>query len=381
MTQTREKADAPASSEDSTPQARPVASPRRKNSFDIARFVAASLVLVSHSFVLTGHAEPAVGDGSLGAFAVNVFFIMSGFLITQSWIQYPRFMVFMIKRSLRIFPALIVVCAMSILVLGFFSSLPYGTYLKTPGAVQYMNNIMLFNTTYGLPGVFAGNVYPGAVNGSLWTLAYEFVMYLSIAFLGALFLFRRWSAIGIWFGLLLLNFSQMFDPFKRILNFNLFYLDARLLARLALLFYSGVVLQVLVKRVRYRAIYWLPALALFFVVVHFYPASTTVLSGLLLAYGVLGFCQLPIFSGFGRYGDFSYGIYVYAFVVQQVVAHLTNTHSVWTMFIFAFPATVALGAVSWRLIEEPCLRLKRVVQNSDYPLSERHKRRIQSFQN
>ena len=357
-----------------------VTSPRRKNSFDIARFVAASLVLVSHSFALTGNVEPKVGDITLGLFAVWVFFVMSGFLITQSWIQYPRFMVFMIKRALRIFPALIVVCVVSILCLGLLSTLSYFTYLKTPGTVQYLNNILMFNTSYGLPGVFSENVYPGAVNGSLWTLAYEFTMYLSIAYLGALFLFRRWSAFGIWFGLLLLNVVQLFDPFKRFFNFSLFYLDARLMSQLALMFYSGVVLQAFVKRVQYRAILWVPALGLFFLGTHFYPSSTAVLAGLLLGYGVLGFCHLRFFSGFGRYGDFSYGIYVYAFVVQQVVADLTNTHSPLEMFVLAFPATVILGALSWRLVEARCLKLKKAVQNSDYPLTERHLVRTRSFQ-
>lgn len=357
-----------------------VSSPRRKNSFDIARFVAASLVLVSHSFALTGNVEPKVGDITLGLFSVWVFFIMSGFLITQSWIQYPRFMVFMIKRALRIFPALIVVCVASIIVLGFFSTLSYYGYLKTPGAVQYLNNILMFNTSYGLPGVFSTNVYPGAVNGSLWTLAYEFTMYLSIAFLGALFLFRRWSAFGIWLGLLLLNVVQLFDPFKRFFTFNLFYLDARLMSQLALMFYTGVVLQVFVKRIQYKAILWVPALGLFFLATHYYPSSAPVLSGLLLGYGVLGFCHLRTFSGFGRYGDFSYGIYVYAFVVQQVVADVTGTRSALEMFVLAFPATVILGALSWRLIEARCLKLKKAVQNSDYPLTERHMARVRSFQ-
>jgi peptidoglycan/LPS O-acetylase OafA/YrhL len=94
----------------------------------------------------------------------------------------------------------------------------------------------------------------------------------------------------------------------------------------------------------------------------------------------LGFCHLPFFSNFGRYGDFSYGIYVYAFVVQQVVADLTHTHRPLEMFVLAFPVTVILGALSWRLIEARCLKLKKAVQNSDYPLTERHLVRIRSFQ-
>lgn len=357
-----------------------IASPRRRNSFDLVRFVAASLVLVSHSFALSGHVEPNVGDIHLGLFAVWVFFIMSGFLITQSWLQYPRFMVFMIKRALRIFPALIVVCLVTILGLGLLSTLSYFDYIKTPGTIQYFNNVLLFNTSYTLPGVFTDNVYPAAVNGSLWTLAYEFTMYLSVGLLGALVLFRRWGVFGIWLGLLLLNVIQLFDAGNRFFNFSLFYLDARLMSQLALMFYSGVVLQAFARRIPYRAALWVSALIAFFVITHFFPSMTAVAAGLLLGYGVIGFCHLTTFHSFGRFGDFSYGIYVYAFVVQQVVAHATDTRSPLEMFVLSFPVTVLLGIVSWHLVEERCLKLKKAVQKSDYPLREHHLVRIRSFQ-
>ena len=356
-----------------------VASPRRKNSFDSVRFVAAALVLVSHSFALTGHVQPMVGNVTVGTLAVWIFFIMSGFLIAQSWIQYPRFMVFMIKRTLRIFPALIVVLVLSIVCLGALSTLPYFTYLKTPGTLQYLNNVLLVNTTYELPGVFSETIYPNAVNGSLWTLAYEFTMYLSIAYLGVLSLLRKWSAFGIWIGLLALNLMQLFAPSEKLFHFSLFYLDAKWMAQLALMFYTGVVMYVFARQIPFKAGFWAPALGLFAVGAHFFPSYTAVLGGVLLGYGVLGFCHLRAFSGFGRFGDFSYGVYIYAFVVQQVVAELTRTHSPLEMFALAFPATVLLGALSWHLVEKRCLRLKKTVQNSDYPLSARHLARIRSF--
>ena len=165
---------------------------------------------------------------------------MSGFLITQSWIHYPRFAVFMAKRAFRIFPALIAVCVLSVVVLGFVSTLAYYDYIKTPGTIQYLNNIMMFNTTYNIPGVFGDNVYPGAVNGAIWTLAYEFTMYVTIAVLGVLAWMRRLSVLGIWIVLLAANALQIDPKYATKFNFSLFYLDARLLSQLALMFYTGV---------------------------------------------------------------------------------------------------------------------------------------------
>jgi peptidoglycan/LPS O-acetylase OafA/YrhL len=99
-----------------------------------------------------------------------------------------------------------------------------------------------------------------------------------------------------------------------------------------------------------------------------------------LGYGVLGICHLRYFSGFGTFGDFSYGIYIYGFVMQQSVGHFTDTASALLMFVLAFPLSVVAGAISWHLIEKRTLRLKRVVQSADYPLSERHLERARRFE-
>lgn len=125
---------------------------------------------------------------------------------------------------------------------------------------------------------------------------------------------------------------------------------------------------------------WAPALVAFVVTAHYIPKWGSVLGAVLLGIGVIGLCEVPWFRHFGRYGDFSYGIYVYGFPVQQLVGHFTHTRSALTMFLLACPIAVACGALSWHLLEAKCIKLKRLVQSSDYPLSERHRRRVAGLQ-
>lgn len=327
------------------------------------RFVAASLVIASHSFALTGNVEPKVGNVNLGLFAVWIFFVISGYLISQSWVHHPHFGAFMTKRGLRIFPALSAVCILSVLGLGFVSTLGYIDYLRTPGVLQYLNNIMLFNTSYVIPGVFADNLYPDAVNGALWTLPYEFTMYLVLGVIGTLGWIVGRKALGVWVGLLVLNVLQLDPSRARSFHVSLFYLDAAYFSQLALMFFSGVAVYVLRHRLTtvLRST-WLPAFACFFAITHYAPEWAPVVAGMLLGVGVIGFCELAFFRGFGRYGDFSYGIYVYGFPLQQLVGHLTHTTRPLTMFMIAFPASVAAGALSWHLLEARCIRLKRRIE-------------------
>ena len=90
----------------------------RDNAFDVLRLLGATLVLVSHSFALVGLAEPHLGHSSFGAIGVEVFFAISGFLITASWLSEPRLRAFLVKRALRILPALFVTVLASAFLLG-----------------------------------------------------------------------------------------------------------------------------------------------------------------------------------------------------------------------------------------------------------------------
>jgi peptidoglycan/LPS O-acetylase OafA/YrhL len=341
----------------------------RKNSFDILRFLAAGMVVYSHSFALTGLPEPRIGGISYGGLGVWAFFAMSGYLIAGSWEQYPRFPVFIIKRILRIFPGLLLALTITVFAIGFYSSLSYREYIFKQETLTYFNNILLINTQYSLPGAFTGNIYPNAVNGSLWTLAFEFLMYLLVAVAGlARKLTRRW-VWPFWISLAVLNLVAAYRP--KYLTYSLFYLDARLVVQLGLLYFSGVLLYLHRDRVLYPFWAWIPALALFVLLSNRYPIYSWLFGATLLAYGILGASKITFFSQFGRFGDFSYGIYVYSFPVQQVIWHHTQTRSPIRMFALAMFVSLVFSIISWYAVEKPSINLKKRVSLDRYPLSQK----------
>jgi len=170
----------------------------RTNHFDVIRLIASILVVFSHSFnlshgkVLGKQYEPLMqlsrGKITLGGIAVLVFFVISGFLITASFDKDKNLLSFFRKRCLRIYPGLIVVVILTAFVLGpLMTELPLWDYFKNPETYSYLlNNIGFIRYQDFLPGVFQYNIVPNYINGSLWTLKYELLCYISTALLGYL---------------------------------------------------------------------------------------------------------------------------------------------------------------------------------------------------
>jgi peptidoglycan/LPS O-acetylase OafA/YrhL len=145
----------------------------RANNFDFLRILAALFVIFSRSFPLSGNAfEPlgfVTGYLTFGALGVVIFFVISGYLITKSWVEHPSWTRFLWNRSLRIYPGLCAVILLSIFVLGpFVTNLTIVQYFAQSEFLWlYLKNITLISISYYLPGVFIDNPYVGAVNGSL----------------------------------------------------------------------------------------------------------------------------------------------------------------------------------------------------------------------
>lgn len=341
---------------------------KRKNSFDFVRLLAASLVVFSHSFALTGHPEPHLGGVSLGTIGVWTFFIISGFLIATSWDQYPRFNVFFAKRMLRIFPGLAVVLLLTVIACGlFYSTVPFLQYLVHPETLRYLNNIFLINGSNTLPGVFENSPYPLAVNGSIWTLLYEFVMYLAVALIGVTKLYKHISAVGIW--LILFVFVIVMNIIgAEHFKVNLFYLDISQISTLALMFFSGIVMYKESKRITLDARLGFLSLTAFIVLSLLLPTWTFVFAPTLLAYALFAIAKNPMLSWVGKYGDFSYGIYIYSFPIQQMLISSTQTTSPYKVFLASLTLSVIAGALSWFLIESRALQLKTRINVKKYPL-------------
>lgn len=335
--------------------------PRRPNNFDLLRFVAATLVLVDHSDVLTGrpgHSGP-FGYDTLGGFAVAVFFVISGFLVAASWQRAPRLVAFTAKRALRIVPAYAAVTALAALVLGpIVTDLSPGAYFRQPLTWAYFRNLSFFTLQYSLPGVFTDNPFPHAVNGSIWTLPIELTMYIALAALGCIGLMTR-AGVSLLVALLAIGWFGWGTEATAAPPLYFVVLPTGYTLHLALWFFSGSALWFWREHVSYRS-----DIAVALLVLLWWTEGTR--AGMLVVhaafpYLVLWTAQLRIgwMNRFGRHGDFSYGMYLYAFPVQQTLIWFGGAAWPHALYIVACFLTCLLCAVaSWRWIEHPALRLK-----------------------
>lgn len=337
----------------------------RRNNFDVLRLLAASLVLFSHSYALTGNIEPFahVSGWTFGGIGVVMFFAMSGFLIAKSWSDHPQLVPFACKRALRLLPALVVAVSVTVFVIGpLFTTLPLVSYFADPTTWVYLVRSSMLITFVGrLPGVFEDNPYPAAVNGSLWTLPVEACCYAMVAALGTLGLVRR-SRLLVAVSCLLILCITPLSPFSTASVGGTTGGNLTLLITLVATFVLGVTAYSLRGRLHLS---WTIVAALLVLWVVTWGGGWVRVSGVLaITFAVLVFAfRTPAsLRRLTAPGDLSYGIYVYAFPVQQSLAALWGPGlDPLLMFAISFSVTYGLAFLSWRFVERPALALKRVV--------------------
>ncbi|MBV2207734.1 MAG: acyltransferase [Pseudomonas sp.] len=330
----------------------------RDNNFDFLRFFAASAVVFGHSFWLSGRgtSEPVrlfTGRYDSADIAVHLFFVMSGYLIAASWLNSRSVIDFVGKRALRIFPALAVSVLLGVLVIGpLATQLPLADYWSGPQTLGYLGNIALL-TQFQLPGVFVDNPFPNTVNGSLWTLPYEVLMYASVVLLGMLGLFSRRMAL---LGLALLIATQ----FYLIPAFDLQSDLLRKFTRLGVFFYFGAVLYLYRHRIRWSWKIAVPLLATSLLSAGhgIWPLVHSLTLPYLVIY--LAHLRIPRLAGFGKAGDFSYGLYIFSFPLQQLLMYWSaGSLPLLPFMVLGFSASLLAAVLSWHLVEAPALALKR----------------------
>ena len=325
----------------------------RVNNFNLLRMIAATAVLVSHAWPLalgTGTAEPLqdITGYKLGSTAVTIFFAVSGFFITKSFDRRASLIDFTVARVARIYPALIVVLVLSVAVLGpLATTLPIGTYATEWHSWTYLpHNLLLRHPQWALPGVFAANPGGWAINGSLWTLAHEVTCYVAVVLGGLVGLTRRATlplVLGVCATLTALVLQDEQGGYAGLMSamYLPFALGAAAYVYRAHLPLSGWAVLALAG-----------AAAAVGVASPAYP----LLHALALSYGALWFgFALPWLRGYARLGDYSYGMYIYAFPVQQVAVWLMPGSTPGALIAWSLPVTLVLAIVSWRLIEAPAL--------------------------
>jgi peptidoglycan/LPS O-acetylase OafA/YrhL len=319
------------------------------------RWVAALMVLYGHAFVFLGLPEPLfLGYFPLGPTGVWIFFGISGYLVARSFERDPDVFRFMLRRALRIFPGLAVCIIVSVLLLGpLLTALPVSAYFRHPATMGYLDNLYLY-VAYSLPGVFEHNRVANAVNGSLWSLPVEFAMYLGVALFGGLRL-PRLAWILTTLALMLLS-ALWANRSTEILAF--YRMDLRQVVMCGVFFWVGAVYQ------RYRIErHFTPTnvgLALIiWVSLSRWPQALIIATWLVLPFVTLAF-GLARGSWLGTWArlDYSYGIYVYAFPVQQTLVQFQPDMNVWLHLALAIAITVALAGLSWHLVEQRALAYK-----------------------
>lgn len=327
----------------------------RKNNLDIIRFIAATLVIVSHSYPLSvgnNDLEPLSlitnNQMTFGSFAVAIFFIISGFLITQSFEKSSTLTQYLKSRILRIFPALIGVVLFSIFILGpIATSLSISDYFSNISTYKYLLTISLLPLSPSLPGVFADNIFTTAINGSLWTLKFEFFFYIVVAILGVFKLLTK--------RVVLPAFIVMLIGSEFITNDNLHHLFI-----LGAYFFAGILIYLYRDKFKLSSKYAIISLLLLLLTsqVGLFDMTFAIFGSYLVFY--LGYTKNAKFSNFTKYGDFSYGIYIYAFPIQQLVTQIFGGEMVpFINFLISFVITLIFAVLSWWFIEKPSLKMKK----------------------
>lgn len=320
-----------------------------RNNFHLVRLVAAWLVIWSHAWAITGTAGSdwlgqALGR-SAGAFAVDVFFLVSGFLVAAS-AQRHSWRGFFVARALRLYPALIVCVALTAFVLGPLLT-DADAYWSDARVWRYAwATASLWRAEFWLPGVFETLPYP-SVNGSLWTLPIEGRLYLLLFVAGAIGMLRPWRYLPAW--ALAMAGAATFAWVQAPLPQHLAYL-----CWTVAFFITGTLLWLWRDRVRLDG-RGVPLL----VVAAFLARDSVFFAPAYLAavvYGVLWLAFVPRLPRIQR-NDLSYGLYLYGWPMQQV-AFLLGATSVLTNTLLSSALALACAALSWFLVERPALRFK-----------------------
>ncbi|OCB64201.1 acyltransferase [Mycobacterium malmoense] len=330
----------------------------RNNALNAMRLALAAEVMFFHSWVITGRALPAAINQLFFSVGVDGFFALSGFLITRSWLTDPRVRDYLAARALRILPGFYVCLVVTAFVFAPLSVLIQGgSALKLLGSTAPIEYIVKNSAVAYVQPEIAGTLHgvPSgpAWNGSLWSLIWELLCYVAVALIGIAGLAnRRWVSplllvVGICAAL-------AFPP----LTFPGAWTIPQLAARSAIMFAAGAVMYQWRDAIPAR---WsLVAVSTVIVCAAGFLPDYRIVAALPLAYAVIVSGTLIRSRRLRLRTDLSYGLYIYAFPTQQILAACgLVTLTPFVFFGVSALATLPLAALSWFVIEKPSMSLKR----------------------
>lgn len=335
----------------------------RNNNFNLIRFIAATMVLVSHSFPLSyaSSEDPLlylIGITS-GNIAVDIFFITSGFLVTRSILVGGNIKIFLLSRAMRIYPGLWVMLIITVFLIGpSLTLISIDSYISDPITWKYFwrNATMLLPSKHELPGLFLDNPYQRAVNGSLWTLPFEIKLYASLALL--MWLTKRLNNKYIYFNGFVV-FLALTGIGLTILDY-FWKLNLSQAIRLSGFFFSGGAFYILRRYIYIKKHYSLAIVPSLILLSSFNQDLFFIVYFLSLTWLIINLAYIPnkTTQMCNRAGDYSYGIYIYAFPVQQTIVFFATNIQPIELAGYSFMLTLPIAVSSWHLIEKPAIKLR-----------------------
>lgn len=316
---------------------------RSNNNFNLLRLIAALTVMFTHSYAMVGSGLRFERDVTIhwgtgvGGLAVHVFFIISGYLITQSYVRSKDLKKYLAHRALRLLPGLLVALALS-----QWAWIRYNGYEGVP--------LKIFNAP-------------------LWTLGWEALCYLAVGLLGTLGTLNRRDFNVIFAGLVFYHVFCAGDP----------SLDKRL-EPMCMFFAMGAFIFINEESIKMSraAVYGLIATFCAFATFIVFPFMHLVqlltylppISERLVHYSLYIFGAPFLVIYVGKYAktlidirtDISYGVYIYAWPIGSIIVYETEKRGIhfngFHVFAYSLAPVLLISLLSCKLIEQPALKLK-----------------------
>lgn len=336
-----------------------------ENNFGFLRLLFSYLVIISHSTHLIYDSESRelfymlTGSVTFGMLAVDGFFLISGYLIYQSYENSKNFSSYMLKRFLRIFPGFIVASFLSII---FVVALADGQQLLINLNLYQWVKILLKTLILSTPHVdgLLLNASRQIINGSIWTVRYEFFCYLMVP-LFALLSFKKINILLLTFlflsicvYLITYNINYIYRNVAFFSLFQFFRMTTAFLVGVCFFKYR----QIITWGNNYVILCCLGLILLRFVSTSFFELGLFIFGGYVMFNFAFNF-KSKMLERVGSKTDISYGVYLYAWPIQIIIIHHFNDINPWLLSAITLVLASFAGYISWVWIEKPFMDIKK----------------------
>lgn len=306
----------------------------RSDNFTLMRLAFACMVIYSHSYAVLGQPEPVFLGRSLGTFAVDSFFALSGYLVCGSFLNTSRSS-FVLRRFMRIAPALFVFYQLALIAWRYCDGYPHNP------------------TPY--------------VNSPVWTIAWEIILYCLLFLIGITGMLDRFVIGSVYLSATVLSFV-IFDPNSTTQTvvgqmFMLFtagslikLVEAEIDMRLCGMIAIAVLVVLYVPQLAMSVAYLKDHIPFSFGPPFPFEHLRWMTSIVCLPYALIAIARYSPFSILIK-SDYSYGVYLSAWPIQQVTVHTALASHPLTVFLISVCLSLLAAAMSWHFLEKYAIQL------------------------